>query len=642
MKKYGIILCYYFLILGKAYGFDLIINHPTIEKEEVLKISVAKRNNNYDLYIAIRLAKPDSPLFYIQDNNQLSKKPLPYRVPFNVDTKVVFELKLPQTLPEGKYEVVAAEMSPGKFSLKAVKNEIVTSTFELIPKKIRPDPEQEYPIAYQGVAYQFQIKVLNGEPPYQYELTNGHLPKGLFLDTKTGLIEGVPQEKIEGTYTKIKITDSKGHFTSFWITIKVFEILTFGKDGDYKSCDDFETIFATIKKYAEIRVQQGTYFCHDLHISIPNTSEDTYILGGWDKTFKQQTKDPKLTIFDAQQKGQIFNLSNYHNIQISDFTFQNSLGSAIYNYYNGTTVNHCRFIHNIGGQDSGAEEMLNSQGVDRFLKGNYGGALNGISFINNSYFYQNESYAGGAVANFISIKNSIFIENKANIAGAVLAFSDVPEFGPTTTIIINSLFDGNIATQAGGAVVSYFSFVGIHNTFVNNQATLFCGALCGVDTLTVVLNSIFENNIANQKLNDIEQVSTRNTWLSNFTDKFVLNIDYSLVNYVNTASDHDFFTFLKAFNYKPSEIYRSQITLGANLIRNDPLFVNIEQGDYHLSPTSPAIDKAVSDISEINKFLEKQEILIDLNSIYNKNQNIDLDGKLRLPNQQWDLGVYEY
>jgi len=611
MKKYWIILCLNFLILNPAQGLYINTNNNLYTKGELFKLSGRSSHENYDLYIAIHFPEPDNRLFFIQ-KNRFSEQAIPYiRSPefLNSDSvQLLLELELTQDLPNGKYEILAAEMTKDKFSLKDINNKIERSFFELTGTEIRTNQnqnedneEEEYSNIYLGESYQTQLKPLNGKAPYQFEIVSGKLPQGLSLNIQTGVIEGIPKET-EKTFSRIKITDSQGDFGYTQIRIKVFEILNFGKASDYKSCDDFVKIFTSVKKYAEIRIQQGTYFCHNLDLNSylnSNTSEDIYILGGWDKSFKIQTKDPKLTIFDAEQKGRIFSLQYYHEIQISYLTFQNGLsessGGAISNDSHGTKVDHCRFIKN----KVIHKDIIISNGIS-----NGGGALFGIDVIENSYFYKNEAPIAGAIFSCSVIKNSEFVENKADIAGAVLAVLIVSEIGIFPTTITNSLFNGNIATQAGGAVVTYFGFIGIHNTFVNNQATLFCGALCGIDTATIVLNSIFYNNIANQHPNDIEQITTTNTFVSSFAEYFVLNIDYSLVNYINTAPDNDFFNFLKVFKFEPKEVYRSQVTLGAHLIRDNPLFVDIEMDNYNLSPNSPALDRATTTIPPLFENIE--------------------------------------
>ena len=43
-----------------------------------------------------------------------------------------------------------------------------------------------------GESYQEQIEVEGGNAPFTFEVTDGDLPSGLTLDTRSGYISGVP------------------------------------------------------------------------------------------------------------------------------------------------------------------------------------------------------------------------------------------------------------------------------------------------------------------------------------------------------------------------------------------------------------------------------------------------------------------
>jgi len=60
-----------------------------------------------------------------------------------------------------------------------------------------------------GESYQEQIEVEGGNAPFTFEVTDGDLPSGLTLDTRSGYISGVPTT-VETQVFEITVTDSFG------------------------------------------------------------------------------------------------------------------------------------------------------------------------------------------------------------------------------------------------------------------------------------------------------------------------------------------------------------------------------------------------------------------------------------------------
>jgi hypothetical protein len=48
--------------------------------------------------------------------------------------------------------------------------------------------------AYYGIPYTCQLVATGGSPPYIWRITQGTLPLGLTLDSKSGLISGIPKQ----------------------------------------------------------------------------------------------------------------------------------------------------------------------------------------------------------------------------------------------------------------------------------------------------------------------------------------------------------------------------------------------------------------------------------------------------------------
>ena len=625
------------------------------QQQDVFGIRLAngepERTLNTDLYIMVQL--PNKVFYFLQENNHVSDIPSPYQTTVQQQETPLksranlFDLKLPDFLPAGKYNVFIAEMKAGQFGINEIVGEISQEEFEYTPQFIKAEERRNsnngfstpsLPFGYVNELYQFKIKVINGTAPYRFESLTESLPEGLTFNSEAGTIQGIPTQSGE-TSLNIKIIDKKGYFGFFQKKLIVLDIVTFGEEelSKDKDCSPFFKILNENKKYREIRVQQGTYFCHDLLFS----GGFINLSGGWDKTFTQQTQNPKLTVFDAQQKGRILKLIGGEK-NISYFTFKNGFVTSTDNYSGGgaiiaasvleNTVSHSHFINN---------QAMHMPPLTDFTTDtsslNLGGAINGIPYINNSYFYNNKAEIGGAVAYSIFLVNNQFKENTATIAAGAILNGIVSEFGIIPSIMVNNLFNRNKA-QFGGAVLTGLSqLLSFNNTYVNNSATLFCGALCLQINDTKIRNDLFFNNFANQQKNDIEARSGK------------ADIDFSLINHINTASDVDYADFTnRLFSHNTIldkyfvDQTRSLVTLGEHLVRGDPLFVNSHNDDYHLSINSPSFDKGTASLDEVYLDFFKN-IVTDFSFLFlnEKGQFFDLDNKIRPLFQNIDIGAYE-
>ena len=80
------------------------------------------------------------------------------------------------------------------------------------------------PLADQDAAYAAKIEINGGVGPYTWSLSQGQLPAGLTLDSRTGLIAGTPTELGAQRFT-VRITDSRGQRLENAFTIQVMSTM---------------------------------------------------------------------------------------------------------------------------------------------------------------------------------------------------------------------------------------------------------------------------------------------------------------------------------------------------------------------------------------------------------------------------------
>lgn len=246
-----------------------------------------------------------------------------------------------------------------------------------------------------------------------------------------------------------------------------------------------------------------------------------------------------------------------------------------------------------------------------------GGAIYNISdlvSINGSIFSGNTSNtAGGAIFNIgdLKIDRSVFtVNNAVGKGGAIASYPGATE--SSLSVISNSLFYNNSCGSMGGAIWSAnpSTNIIINSTFhgnINNSATYCGGAISNEGNLPVmkIYNSILWNNAAasnsgNQICNDMASTEIYN---SDIQDSF----DGSSVWVSQTGTD-----------------------MGGN-IDQDPLFTDAGSFDFHLLSTSPCIDSGSSVIF----------------SSYPEPAGKDLDDLPRIaegdgtPPMEVDMGAYE-
>ena len=301
---------------------------------------------------------------------------------------------------------------------------------------------------------------------------------------------------------------------------------------------------------------------------------------------------------NAENGGGIYSYSS--QLELLNILFQKNSasdsGGGLYNYSSSPIVDKVTFNGNSASSDGGAVYNYDSSNpsiTNVEFNANYAGGDGGAvyNYYNSSpsivkaSFLNNGADEGGAIYNEYrsnpTIDRAIFKDNVAQSAGGAIYNNDNSE----STVIANSLFEGNISLYGAGVYNDSSEAVVTNSTFANNQSRY--GAAIGTkgSDLPSVINSIIWDNdsivdgsaIANQ------QDSNANTAVSN-----------SLVE--------------GGYN-------------GDNIITENPQFIAPDKFDFRLDGNSPAIDAGNNDaIANFDK---------------------DLAGNARIASNTVDFGAYE-
>ena len=221
-------------------------------------------------------------------------------------------------------------------------------------------------------------------------------------------------------------------------------------------------------------------------------------------------------------------------------------------------------------------------------------AFNTALTVEDCSFVSNVStfYGGGAIYSDtdLTVLNSVFVSNQAvetaPDGGAIYAAG--------TTYVANSLFWDNSAEGAGGAIYNDDDLTVVNSTFADNSAALGGGAIYNDGDLTLVNSILWDNHTDSSTLDD--ELCTELGATSTVRKSIVQGAD--------------------ADDWNPILNPRFE---GTNVLDTDPLYLDPDNGDFHLLGTSPAID-AGEDPGDLTT---------------------DLDGNPRVFGPAADLGCYE-
>lgn len=346
--------------------------------------------------------------------------------------------------------------------------------------------------------------------------------------------------------------------------VKTGRIITVGDHGQCKGSDGLQLALNMALDRDEIRIERGAFKVSPLSIAESKVwKRGIRISGGWDETFTKKSNNTDYTTLEGNSftiskkvfienivfKNNTVNVPTYGIAAFSNCIFKDSVEGGAVNG-SGITFHNCVFTNN-SARNGGAVigygmTFYNCAFISNSAR-QEGGAVfgelysGGTNTFHNCTFANNSADIGGALVGNGTFHNCIFANNRAFRCGAIQS---------NKSIFSNCIFTNNSAETAGGAICGSKSINKC--TFYGNKAKENTGAVGGVRS---IFNSIFYKNTAAGKGSDI----------SGGDD---LKIDFSLFNYLSEGAD-----------------------VGKHVIMGDPKFVGPDNGDLHLRPDSPCIDK---------------------------------------------------
>jgi len=444
--------CLFWCAISTSLAIELSLNQARfIPGDDLVLTLIEDWSGEADVYVGITLPIDDV-LWFLMPPQNFVPDSVPYVQGVSASdsgSREILQLPLPAGLPVGEYTFYATAMR----SIFDRIGDVAQTSFIYAPE-VETEVEQvelvlgdiRFPDGVIGRRYSLAVEPESGMPPYQFSLSAGTLPAGLTLDKSSGLIQGEPSVRGFAEFT-VQVVDGNGNIGEQPGAIKVYGVLTFGEHGTFKGCNGLQMAFNAVQDLDEIRIEQGTYDC--IGVELAENKEIKHgikISGGWDATFKQQTIEPTLTVFDAGNqwiasanteeicqdangkwysgprrcsqnttliKGRFFTLNNSGPIAVENFSFKNAFSN-----YNGgailglgsVTIDQCVFVNNTVYNYYSKEEIKR-----------YGGAVYNVSHISNSTFSNNSvssssgddnsSARGGAISAAGNISNSTFSNN---------------------------------------------------------------------------------------------------------------------------------------------------------------------------------------------------------------------------------------
>ena len=332
--------------------------------------------------------------------------------------------------------------------------------------------------------------------------------------------------------------------------------------------------------------------------------------GGWDGITFQDIKNPVKIEYcnfsygkavNEMRRGGALRFINVDDVTIDNCIFSNNFtsgkGAALYAENSTLKISNCEVEGNFGYNRDG--EYMHGCGF-QFLKCTVN--------MEDMYFHDNictVAYGGGA--NFdscnVNVNRAVFENNyTTNAAGMGIQRSN-----DYVTRVSNVLFYNNKAVHYGGAMAMATSSPLIQNVTMVNNYTISAGG--GAMQFFDEANPVFKNCIiwGNDWYNDASTIT-----------------DGSQIFIWGADCRPEFYNSVLEGGYKEVHGYENIAVYDkVTMIEDDPLFVDAENQDFHLSFGSPAINSGTIDTTGLMLSLT------------------DLDGNQRIIGGRIDMGCYE-
>ncbi len=441
------------------------------------------------------------------------------------------------------------------------------------------------------------------------------------------------------------------------LTLAAVALFTFNSNAEVFTVtnpDEFQQALNEAAQNGEddvINVLAGDYDLSETLFYIPNETENY--------SLTIQGEDLSTTKLNANREFRILylNLRNIDNdenvkIEIKNISFENGfhLGNGgaidIEGELAQLNIENCNFSNNYAPYGGAVfiltEGDINVSGTS-FVNnsGKVGGALlylvdKGFINLKGNIFKENKvTYDGGAIALYLSNGKVILSSNKIeeNLSGKYGGgiFASV---GDSLFVINNNVFFKNTAlnyrkeTGQGGALYinsSKGNIYVVNNTIVKNSAYNKGGGIYSSlyyeEASALIYNNIIRDNRLNTEAPYGEDIYINNDYTQ---DGVVLASKVSLFNNnlgknanVDNPNSEDLYI-------KEASTYQQ-----GNNIFDNPMFVDIDNGDFHIKSSSPCINTGNNDILTT---LSDMDIDVDT----------DIDGDNRIFDNVVDIGADEY
>jgi len=346
-----------------------------------------------------------------------------------------------------------------------------------------------------------------------------------------------------------------------------------------------------------VLVHPGTYEEHDLRVGRQDlTFASLYLLTG-------NPEHISTTIIDAENADFVVNLGGF-NSHICGFTLVNGAnfngGGLIISSHNARVskmiIRDCSAEEYGGGIYTQITPGITIEDTEVFnctaerAGGGYFGAQRAEVTISNSHFHDNEAGTGGGLAHIwaggsLTVESTLIENNEANLGGGLYATCGSP-----ITIIDSEVRENNASRGGGGIYVSGESTLECRHTVVYNNSSERTGG--GIFLSGSEEKVLFNITVVSNRSNAGGGIyfETRNTTLEN---------SILWENAPQSFAANENADFLVTYcDIEGGRRVNIGGTFGDGNIDEDPLFVDAENFDYHLTEDSPCIDAGDPDSPE--------------------------------------------
>ncbi len=202
----------------------------------------------------------------------------------------------------------------------------------------------------------------------------------------------------------------------------------------------------------------------------------------------------------------------------------------------------------------------------------------------------------------IMLKNNNIIANKLSSGSIYAGGLFINNYGEIT--LISNVINGNTGNQVGGVHISSSSNIILNNNIiaknVESSSSANGGGVCinalSNTTVTLTNNSIV-SNITHQNGGGLYLGCLIEDTISQIYNNIIWGNQG--VEGTDIYNDSDIFAFANAHNNDFHGISGRPFSENINSIDEDPLFVSMEYGDFHLLGSSPCIDKGTADAPQL-------------------------------------------